>query len=412
VSKPVINRDFAFLWTGQLISQIGNNFNYIALAWIILTVTGSPSKMAGVMIAQLLPNAVLGVVLGVFVDRMDRRGLLIFCDISRAILVASIAFLSIAGSPSLWYIYSVVFIVSALSLLFSAAEKSLIPLLVGSERLVQANAFQEMTSQIASMIGPVLAGVVIVYLPNPLYVLYIDGVTFLISAFTIICIRSIQLRGVKKGGLTVDAVIMEAREGFHFIAGERVLMIIVLTAMLVNFSIYPLFVVFPVYARDVLHMGAQGFGSLLGAFGFGMLVGSLVASKVAKWLSRIVILYGGMMVVGFSFLMMAFLQNAVSAFICAALMGTVIAPGNAVILSMAQKSTPVRLMGRIFAMMLSLSACAAPLGVVTATALMEKTGIVVTILAMGIFSCMVALAGAYVYAISTKEGLRVHHVEQ
>ena len=412
VSLLLKNRDFTLLWTGQLISQIGNNFNYIALAWIILTVTGSSSWMAGVMIAQLLPNALLGMFLGVFADHFDKRRLMIFCDIARAVLVASIAFLSISTAPSLWYIYSVVFIVSSLSLLFSAAEKSVIPMMVRSEGLVQANAFQEMTSQIAAMVGPVLAGVMIVYLPNPAYVLYFDGATFLASAYTILCIRSIERREVKNGALTVATMISEARAGFHFIAGERVLLIIVFSAMLINFSIYPLFVVFPVYAREVLHMGAEGFGSLLGAFGFGMLAGSLAASKIAERLSRIVTLYGGMMVVGLSFLAMAFVQSSISAFICSALMGIVIAPGNAVILSMAQKRTPDRLMGRFFALMLSLSACAAPLGVVTATALMEKAGIVVTVLAMGIFSCMVAVAGAYVYAISTKEGLRAHPVEQ
>lgn len=406
------NRDFALLWTGQLVSQIGNNFNYIALAWIILALTGSPSMMAGVMIAQLLPNALLGLVMGVFADHFDRWKLLVFCDVVRALLVASMALLALSASPQLWYIYSAVFAVSSLSLLFSAAEKSVIPEVMRGERLVEANAFQEMTSQIAAMIGPVLAGIVIASLPSPAYVLYFDAATFFVSALTILFIRSIRRRDAKKSGLTAGSFCREAREGFKFIAGERVLAVITLTAMLVNFSIYPLFTVFPVYAKEVLHMGAEGFGSLLGAFGFGMLAGSLAAAAVASRLSRAVTLYGGMAVVGLSFTAMAFLRSPVPAFACAALIGLVIAPGNAVILSMAQKQTPEEMMGRFFALMLSLSACAAPLGVAAATALMERAGVVKTVLAMGIFSTAVALAGAYVYALFAKEGLRGHPVEQ
>jgi len=84
-----------------------------------------------------------------------------------------------------------------------------------------------------------------------------------------------------------------------------------------------------------------------------------------------------MVVAGLSFLMVALVRSSISAFICAASVGIVVAPGNAVILSMAQKRTPDALMGRLFTLMLSLSVFAAPLGVVTATALMEKAGVVV-----------------------------------
>jgi MFS transporter, DHA3 family, macrolide efflux protein len=391
------NRSFFLLWSGQVISQIGNSFNYIALAWLVLTLTGSAVKMGGVLIAQLLPNALFGIFLGVLVDRLRRRELMIFCDVTRALLVLSLPLLYVFHRMPLWYVYLNVFLVSSLSLLFSSAEKSLIPALVKQDELTAANAFQEMTSQFASLIGPVLAGVLVAMLSSSIRILYIDAATFIVSAVTIFFVTVGSGSGTIGESLTAGSFFSDAREGFVFLKEERLLLIILLTAMIVNFSCYPFMVVLPVYVREVLKSSAVLFGILMGSFGGGMLCGSLLASFMCRKFSARLIIYGGMAIVGLVFISFAFVKMPLVAGVFALLAGLVIAPGNVVILSLVQLKTPDILLGRVFTLNFALSALAAPAGVALATLFMGLYGPSMTFMLMGLMVLLTALCGVLDY---------------
>lgn len=391
------NRNFFLLWSGQVVSQLGNNFNYIALAWLVLTLTGSTVKMGGIMIAQLLPNAVFGIFFGVFVDRFDRKQLMIFCDVIRGLLVLSLPVVYMIAGISLWYIYIVVFTVSSLSLIFTSAEKALIPQIVEEELLIEANAFQEMTSQFASLIGPVLAGILISILPGMLYILYIDSATFFVSGISILLISLKFRKRDDSEPFTLKLMLKEVRDVIVFIIENRILLVINVTTMAVNFFIYPFFIVFPVYSEKILTAGAQGFGFLMGAFGAGMLIGSLSTTFIKNRIEGRYVIYSGMAVVGVCFLAMSVLNNLWSAMFFSWLMGFVIAPGNAVIIAMIQLKTPELMMGRVFCIMFSIAAMASPLGVGVSSFIIEKEGVISTLIVMGISVMMIALLGLLIY---------------
>ena len=387
------NRNFLLLWSGQVISQLGNNFNYVALAWLVLTLTGSVMKMSALLIAQLLPNALFGLFFGVLVDRLERRRLMILCDVLRAVLVVSLPLLFLLNSLPLWYIYINVFVVSSLSLLFSAAEKTLIPLMVEAGELTEANAFQEMTSHLASLIGPAAAGFLIALLPSSVYVLYIDSATFAVSALTILLVSLRAPMTLNPEAVTARTLLGEAGESFLFIKHQPLMLIILLTAMLVNFSIYPVFVVLPLYSLKILKAGSGAFGLLLGALGGGMLAGSLAASWISRRLSMETIIYGGMVIVGGTLLGLSAASDLRLAMVFPVIMGFVIAPGNAVVLSLVQLRTPEALLGRVMTMILALSSLAGPLGVGFATHVMEVWGPLKTLQIMGLLVIASALAG-------------------
>jgi predicted MFS family arabinose efflux permease len=376
------HRDFRLLWLGQLLSKTGSQFNYIALAWLVLQTTGSALATGGVYLAQVLPAALLGWVAGVPVDRSDRRMLMFHCDWMRAVLVLVLPISFALHSLQEWLIYLVTFAISALSLLFYAAEKSVIPALVPAEELTEANAWAEITEQFGALIGPVLAGVLIAILPSPVHILYLNTATFAFSAVTLLLLswRDHQVRAT--GG--ARQTLREAREGLTCLLQDPLLRVVFFTATAVNFLVAPFTVVFPVLSDRVLHAGATGFGWLMGAFGAGMLAGSLAAGRLARALRPANLIYGGMALLGCALAAISACNQLWPAVALAALASTGIGPSNAVILTLVQKATPERLLGRVFASLSALVQVAVPLGVALVSPLLDLLGAQTVLLGMGL----------------------------
>lgn len=370
------------MWLGQLLSKTGSQFNYIALAWLVLQTTGSAMATGGVYLAQVLPAALLGWVAGVPVDRADRRKLMFHCDWMRAVLVLVLPISFALHSLQEWLIYLVTFAISALSLLFYAAEKSVIPALVPAEELTEANAWAEMTEQFGALVGPVVAGILIAVLPSPVHILYLDAVTFAVSAVTLVLLSWRDHPARAAGG--AGQMLREAREGLTCLLKDPLLRVVFFTAATVNFLVAPFTVVFPVLSDRVLHAGAAGFGWLMGAFGAGMLAGSLAAGRLSRALRPANLIYGGMALLGCALAGIAACNEIWPAVALAALAATGIGPSNAVILTLVQKATPERLLGRVFASLSALVQVAVPLGVALVSPLLDLLGARWVLLGMGL----------------------------
>ncbi len=400
------HRDFALLWWGQLVSQLGNQLNYIALAWLVLVTTGSTTAMGGVYLAQVLPNALLGWVVGVVTDRLDRCWLMIATDWLRGALVALLPLAYHLGMLQLWMVYGVTFLVSTLTLAFYSAEKSVIPALVDEDDLTEANAFAEMTAQVANLIGPVLAGTLVALFSNEIFVLYLDIATFFVSALAL-NLMAWRDRRKQRTAATVGELMQEAREGVEFLLRGRFLRIAFLTGTAANFLVMPFAVVFPVLAERTLGAGPEGFGWLMGGLGGGLLVGSLLAAPLSKRLSPLVLIYGGMALLGVSFTCLAWQTSLVVCVLLAFTAGLGVSPANAVVITMVQKVTPEELQGRVFSSMFAVVGLAAPLGVALASFLLEPWGPSWVLASIGVATIGVAaVGGALAAAVGVPEAPR------
>ncbi|MEW6278664.1 MAG: MFS transporter [Candidatus Eremiobacterota bacterium] len=393
------NRDFALLWGGQLVSQLGNQFNYVALAWLVLSRTGSTTLMGGIFLAQILPNALFGWWAGVLVDRMPRLRLMLLADWARALLVLLLPVLHHLGHLPLAALYPVTFLVASLSLLFYSAEKALIPTLVPEEQWTEANAYAEMTSQAAALAGPVLAGILVAALASPVDVLYLDAASFAVSALALL---GIGCRPVPAGpaGMTPARVFAEAREGLRFLLQGRFLRVVFATAAAGNFLAMPFAVVFPVYSERALRAGPQGFGWLMGGLGAGMLLGSLSAAGLSRRFPPATVIYGGMALLGAAFAGMAFSPHLALSVALAALAGFGVSPGNAVVLTLVQRTTPAELQGRVFASLFAMVGMVAPLGVALASPLVGAVGPRALLAGIGALTGILAALG---YALLSRQ---------
>ncbi|MBI3929116.1 MAG: MFS transporter [Armatimonadetes bacterium] len=394
------------MWLGQLVSKLGSQFNYIALAWLVLSQTGSGIATGGVYMAQVLPNALFGWVAGVAVDRGDKRRLMIRCDLGRAALVILIPIgWLLLGFHHLGLIYVLTFGVSLLTLVFFAAEKSIIPELVPDSELTEANAYAEMTEQAASLAGPVLAGVLIATLASPLDVLYLDAASFLVSA-TALWLLGWRDRKHPPAAAGWRAVLAEAWEGIHYLMRDRFLRVVFLTAASVNLLIAPFTVIFPVLSERVLHTGSVGFGWLMGGIGGGMLVGSLLAAALARRMSAPLLIYGGMALIGAAFLSMGFSRSLSASVMLAALAGFCLAPANALFLTLVQEGTPPALQGRVFGSLFALMNLTVPLGVALVSPLLDHLGPPEVLWGVGGFTMVAAVIGRLVLGDSRPERSR------
>src|SRR5215470_17139471 len=176
--------DFWKFWTGQTISNLGSSFTAFALPLLVYKLTGSALNLAITTAATYLPYLLFGLLIGAWVDRVDRKRLMILTDVARAAVIATIPILDAINHLPVWWIYVVTFVQTTLTICFNSAEFAAIPSLVpaeASEELVTANGQIQASYSAASVVGPLLAGALAAYIPVA-DLLIPDSASFVLSA--------------------------------------------------------------------------------------------------------------------------------------------------------------------------------------------------------------------------------------
>src|SRR5437899_2212210 len=155
---PLGYRDFRLLWIGQAISALGNPFQVVAVAWLVLQLKGSALDLANIMLALTIPQAVVTLAGGVLIDRLDARTVMLWSDTVRTITSGTIALLAFNGSLPLWLLCIILLFHSAANGLFNPAAMSIPPHLVPKENLDSANSLMQLISQLGTFLGAVPAG--------------------------------------------------------------------------------------------------------------------------------------------------------------------------------------------------------------------------------------------------------------
>jgi MFS transporter, DHA3 family, macrolide efflux protein len=221
------NRNFFLLWIGQVISQLGDRLDQMALIGLVyMRAPGSAMQIAKILSFTIIPVFVVGPIAGVYVDRWDRRRVMYACDLLRAALVLSIPFFLTYGH-SLIPIYLVIFVVFSIGRFFVPAKLSIIPDLVPPKDLVLANSLVNTTGMIAAILGFGISGLVVEWL-GAKAAFYLDSLSFLISAALIFAIakngsRYIPLSSLAGAIVEVirKSVFQEIKDGVIYFFREK-----------------------------------------------------------------------------------------------------------------------------------------------------------------------------------------------
>ena len=295
-------RNFALLWVGGLISMTGDWFLIVGLPVELYRLTGSTLAIAGVPVAFLLPSILFGSVAGVYVDRWDRRRLMVAVDVILAVLLVPLLGLEALGP---WIAYVVLFSQSAVEQLFTPAAVAIVPNLLqgGEAQLVTANALTGVGRHVSRLIGPAIAGVVVAVGGLPL-VAVTDGASFLISAALIWLIRYEPPPRTPRTGADVAVIsawrrlTREWREGLRVIVNAPVLRALLVFMVVTGIGEGLTITLFVPWVTDALHSDAAGYGALLSTQAIGGLAGALVIGQLGARVDPLRLLIGGGLLFG------------------------------------------------------------------------------------------------------------------
>jgi len=286
-------RDFGLLWLAGLISIAGDLALAVVLPLHVYRLTDSTLATAGVLAANFLPRVLLGSVAGVFVDRWDRRRVMVVADIIRAPLLLPIVFLP----DHLAVVYAVAAVQGTIGLFFTPAEGALLPRLVGEEHLVTANALNALNDNIGMLVGPA-AGALLYAKVGIGGVALADAATYLASAGLIALIRADarpERAGVTSGGSAVARVVRDLGGGVEVIRGNAALRVLVVARVLEGIAegVFMTLGLSPL-VLDVLGGTPEQVGWLASAQSLGGLVAGVIVVRVGYRFSKRWLLGGGM----------------------------------------------------------------------------------------------------------------------
>jgi len=270
-----LDRDFRWLWFGQSVSGIGNQVTRLALPYQVYVMTGSTLAIAALTLFQLVPILVFSLVAGSLADAVDRRRLLIVTQVGLMASSAIFVWLALMPAPPLLALFVVAFIAAGLGSIDQPARSSSIPRLVPAERLPAAIALGQLNFQIASVVGPALAGLIIATLGLPA-AYGVDVASFAASFVALVAIAPLPPHATAaRPGLTA------IREGLSYVTSRRVILstfVIDLDAMIFGMPTS----LFPALALDVFRAGPTGLGLLAAAPAVGALLGALLSGWVSS----------------------------------------------------------------------------------------------------------------------------------
>jgi MFS family permease len=353
------SRDFWTFWCGQMISNFGSSFTVFALPLIVFQLTGSAVNLALTSAAEFAPFLLFGLVIGAWVDRLDRKRLMVAVDAARAVALATVPLLSAAGALSVWWVYGVGFVSSTLWIAFSAAEFAALPSLVRHEDLVTANGRVQAGYQAAQVVGPVVAGVVVGAGVPVADVFAVDAATFLVSAACVALVRRSFNAGTTSARASVRKDVVE---GLRYVLSHPVLRNISLMMALINFFATPVWVELVLFAKVRLDASNAQVAFLFSAGSVGVVALSLAAGRVRRYVSFPQAILGALMLYGLSMVALSLTREYWAAVPIWALVAGLATFFNINTASLRQAIVPSHLLGRVMAIAGVLAWSANPLG--------------------------------------------------
>jgi MFS family permease len=291
-----MSRDFAKFWIGQTISNLGSSFTQWAVPLLVFQLTHSAVNLGAAVAASFLPYLFFGLPLGAWMDRVDRKRAMIRLDAINALVIFSIPLVAQFGHLNVWLIYAVTFIQTTVFIAFSAGEFAAIPSLVSTDDLVTANGRIQATYSAAQVAGPLLAGLLVSFLPLP-WVMGFDAASFAVSAVSLALIRG-SFNAVSDEPKEATTILHDVREGLRYVLGHPVLRNISAMMALINFVGATTYAQLVLFATERLDATKFQIGLLFAAGSAGVVVTGLLAGRLRKRFSFTALAMTSLMLMG------------------------------------------------------------------------------------------------------------------
>ncbi len=391
-SRLLHNRNFMALWVGQLISFIGDYFNYLAIPITINRLTGSSTMVGLAFISAALPSLLLGPVAGVFVDRWDRRKVMIASDVLRGLLV--LLLLTIHDASQVWVFYVTGFLISCTSQFFFPSRGAVLPLIVTDpEDWLKANGMMQIIQIAGLLAGPALAGFAIQLL-GVQAAFVANSLGFFCSAVAVTTIVVPRTTPGSAGQMTFARVAADLREGLAYLFGNRTMVGVLVCMTVALLGIGAINVIWVPYLQRTFGVDASGIGFVDSAQGVGMVVGGLLLGVLAARMRKTTMCALGMIGIGLFFAVMGYSPLFEMIIVLSFLVGICLTPAQSALNTIMQMAVPDLKRGRVGSSMNAINTAGSLLSMAIVSLFGESIGLSNVFLLIGIF---IAAAGVLAF---------------
>ncbi|HZS93527.1 MAG TPA: MFS transporter [Chloroflexota bacterium] len=389
------NRNFVPLWSGLLVSNLGDWINYVAMYAFVYQQTHSALALVGLRLIHIIPELVLGPFVGVFVDRWSRKKTLVVAPLVVALFVGSLVFV---------HPIALIFVAEAAitigDMFFDPAVSAAMPSIVAGEHLVQANTLTRITSTVSTLFGGLAGGVLVAAFGAP-FAFGIDAISYLAIAGMVTTVRVKEVRVTA----SIASIEHELLEGVRYLRTHPLVTNVVTAGALFIFAPASMFTLGIVFAQSVLHAGTTGYGILLGGLGAGSLVGAVVMIAIRNRVREDLAFAVTGIALGAAIALLGLSRSLPLAVAAYGVAGGMTMINGVSAVTLIQRLVPDQLRGRIFAVASSfdhLGAFASTLLIAAGAGVLGVAGLVT------ISGAIAAVAGLWVLGVAIRVRERHH----
>ncbi|MGO4594056.1 MFS transporter [Leifsonia sp. 2TAF2] len=336
---------YAKLWTSAGLSNLADGVMKVALPLVAVRYTDSPAVIAGLAFAFTLPWLLFALTAGALADRLDRRRLMLVANGARALFLACLTIVSLTGAGSIWLLYAAALCIGVAETVYDTSAQSILPQLVPRDRLSRANGrlyAAELTAN--QFIGPPLGGFLVA---AGVALAFGTPVLLWVAAIGVLLLLRGRFRAERSEPTTIRA---DIAEGLRFLRGSTVLRTLAIMVGVFNFASSAVFTVFVLYAvgpQSAMQLTDPAYGLLLTASAIGSVLGTFLAEPAERFLGRsralVITILGSLLTVATP----GFTDNPFVIGAGLLLGGVTVSVWNVITVSLRQRITPTRLLGRL-----------------------------------------------------------------
>ncbi|HBG73943.1 MAG TPA: MFS transporter [Anaerolineae bacterium] len=398
---------FFTIWVGQAFSLVGSSLVQFALVWWLTRETGSATVLATATLIAMLPQIFLGPFAGTFIDRWNRKTVMIVADSLIALATLALIYLFSIGRQSIWAIYAILLIRSAGGSFHYPALQASTSLMVPKQHLARIAGLNQTLHGVINIIAPPLGALLISILPTQ-SVLFVDVITAAI-AVSLLAIVSIpqpaRIQAQANGEMKTTSFRQDLREGWDYMAAWPGLLAVAILAMLINFLLTPASSLIPLMVTKEYLGGAPQLGLLDSIFGIGVIVGGLILSAWGGFKKRILTSLVGIVGIGAGILVFGSLPPHLFYLALSGIfmLGFMQVFANGPLHAILQATVDPGMQGRVLSLINAGATAMSPLSLLVAGPVADALGVRTWYLIGGSACILAALCAMFIPAVMTIE---------
>jgi MFS family permease len=370
-----------------MIATIGGFMQTTAQGWLVLQLTNSPGLLGLAGAAAGVPTLFLSVFAGVLVDRLDRRRLLVMTNLAGAAFAAILAALTTTQTVTFWHVLVIAFLAGVALTVQMPTNQAVVSTIVDRMSIGNAVALNSAQYNLSRIVAPAAAGILI-YAGGLAIGFWVNAVALLLVA---ILVSGLAIPSPRALDRVQAAMWRDLQDGVRYVAGDRVLAVLVLLPAVPALLVLNYLTFIPVYARDILDTGALGLGLLTGSIGIGALIGALSVASFRPSGGSGRLMLGGLSIVSLGLITFATSHVLALSMVALAVMGAFQVAYYSTTNTLIQVLAPARLRGRILSLYVLTSIGLIPIANVGGGAIADSVGVPAVLAAGGVITLGIAL---------------------